>query len=102
MTQTEQQITDFTTLVRLLLNKYKQMQKELADVKSLLAVREKEAQDMETLANASMNDYDMLKAAKMLEVSDGDIVTARKRINKLIRDVDRCITLLSEQQPISK
>lgn len=102
MTQTEQQITDFTTLVRLLLNKYKTMQKELADVKAELAIREKEAKDMETLANASMHDYNMLKAAKMLEITDEDIVTARKRVNKLIRDVDRCITLLSEQQPTSK
>ena len=53
---------------------------------------------METLANASMHDYDMLKTAKMLEVSNGDLEATRQRINKLVRDVDRCITLLSEQQ----
>lgn len=97
MANSEPQITEFTALVRQLLNKYVELKQELADVKVKIAVHEKEAKEMETLATASMYDYDMLKTAKMLEVSDGDIVTARKRINKLIRDVDRCITLLSEQ-----
>ena len=44
----------------------------------------------------------MLKTARMLEVGDGDIDGARKRVNKLIRDIDRCITLLSEQQSDSQ
>lgn len=102
MANSAQQINDFTTLVRLLLRKYTEMRAELDDVKSKLAAQAKEVKDMETLANASMHDYDMLKAAKMLEISDGDLETARKRVNKLIRDVDRCITLLTEQQMISK
>ena len=34
----------------------------------------------------------------MLEVSDTDLDTAKRKVNKLIRDVDKCITLLSEQQ----
>lgn len=102
MAYSEQEIIDFTTLVRQLLRKYKEMRSELADVKQQLAAQEIEAKEMENLASASMHDYDMLKTAKMLEVSDGDLMTARKRVNKLIRDVDRCITLLTEQQSISK
>lgn len=102
MAKSEQEITDFTTLVRMLLRKYTDMRQELTDVKAKLAVQEKEAKDMENLANASMHDYDTLKMAKMLEIGDGDLDNARKRVNKLIRDVDRCITLLTEQQSISK
>lgn len=74
------------------------MKKELDDVKQLLDKQAHEAKDMEMLANASMHDYDVLKTAKMLEVSDGDLDKARKRVNQLLRDVDRCITLLTEQQ----
>ncbi len=33
----------------------------------------------------------------MIEVTDSDVENARKRISKLIRDVNKCITLLSEQ-----
>lgn len=98
MAYTENDIHDFAVLVRQLLSKYKEMQNELQDLKTQLSNQAKDAKDMELLASASMRDYDMLKTAKMLEVSDGDLEKARKRVNKLIRDVNRCITLLTEQQ----
>lgn len=97
MAYSEQEIIGFETLVRQLLGKYKKLRSELADVKLHIAAQEKKVADMENLANASMHDYDMLKMAKMLEVSDGDIAATRKRINRLIQDVDKCITLLNEQ-----
>lgn len=36
-----------------------------------------------------------LKIAKMLEINDGDVESAKKRIDSLIRQVDRCIALLN-------
>ena len=45
----------------------------------------------------AQKDYDRLKTAKMLEVTDTDVESAQKRLQKLIRDVNKCITLLSEQ-----
>ncbi len=33
----------------------------------------------------------------MIEISDGDMENAQKRISKLIRDVNKCITLISEK-----
>lgn len=98
MANSEQEITTFTVLVRQLLDKYKEMQQEIISLKEQVAAQTKDAKDMELLANASMRDYDMLKDAKMLEICDGDIESARKRVNKLLRDVNRCITLLTEQQ----
>lgn len=88
----------FATLVRSLLDKYKSMQGELNELKQQLSKQQQDAKDMELLASATMRDYDVLKTARMLEVGDGDIESARKRVNKLIRDVNRCITLLTEQQ----
>jgi hypothetical protein len=35
--------------------------------------------------------------AKMIEITDGDLEGAQKRLSKLIRDVNKCITLLSEK-----
>lgn len=98
MANSEQEIMQFYITVRHLLDKYKDMQKELSEIKQKLSEKENDAKEMEILATASMNDYDMLKTARMLEVGDGDIEKARNRVNKLIRDVNRCITLLTEQQ----
>lgn len=39
----------------------------------------------------------MLKLAKMLTVTDGDLEVAKKRVAGLVRDVNKCITLLSEK-----
>lgn len=98
MAYSENDINDFAALVRHLLSKYVDMQKEILSLKAQLEKQQKDAKEMELLANASMRDYDMLKTAKMMEVSDGDLEMTRKRLNKLIRDVNRCITLLTEQQ----
>jgi hypothetical protein len=35
--------------------------------------------------------------AKMIEITDGDMEAAKKRIAGLIREVNKCITLLSDQ-----
>ena len=98
MTCSAKDIQDFSLLIRQLLLKYKETRQELREVKKLLAAQAKSVKDMEMLATASMHDYDMLKAARIMEIGDGDLEAARKHVNKLIRDVDRCITLLTEQQ----
>lgn len=98
MAKSDDEIMKFRMLVSRLLDEYVRISNELADVKVMLENQKKETRDMEVLASAAMRDYDMLKTARMLEVGDGDIEAARKRVNKLIRDVNKCITLLTEQQ----
>ena len=102
MANTEQEIFDFTVQVRYLIKKYGEMKEELRQLKSELEAQKREIADMETLANASMRDYEILKTAKMLEIGDNDLAATKKRVNKLIRDVDRCITLLTEQNSTQK
>ena len=63
----------------------------------MLSERDAKIAELEArLAQASM-DYECLKMARMIEVTDGDVEGAQKRISKLIRDVNKCITLLSEK-----
>ena len=45
----------------------------------------------------AQSDYDSLKMAKMMTISDNDMEATQKRIAKLIRDVNKCITLLGEK-----
>jgi len=45
----------------------------------------------------AQRDCQSLKMAKMMEISDGDIEMSKRRIASLIREVNKCITLLSGQ-----
>ena len=53
-------------------------------------IKELEAQ----LEQAKQN-YNSLKMARMIQVSNADMDVAKKKLSKLIRDVNKCITLLS-------
>jgi hypothetical protein len=41
------------------------------------------------------HDYQSLKMAKMLEITSGDLEGAKDRVANLIRDVNKCIAVLS-------
>jgi hypothetical protein len=43
-------------------------------------------------------DYDSLKMAKMIEITDGNLDDAKERLSKLIRDVNKCIAVLSDEK----
>lgn len=97
MNSTEQNLTLFTTRMRQMILKYKDV---VSENKELYAIVEEQEQRIKTLKDQlaqAQKDYDSLKMAKMLEVTDGDLETAKKRVAKIIRDVNKCITLLSEK-----
>ena len=52
---------------------------------------------MEGQLSQVRNDYESLKMARMVEITNGDLESAQKKISKLIRDVNKCITLVSER-----
>jgi hypothetical protein len=43
-------------------------------------------------------DYQSLKMARMIEITDGDLQGAKDRLAKLIRDVNKCIAILSDEK----
>ena len=98
MTANEQTIATFQTRVRDLLQRFQELKKENAD---LYAMVEKNEQDMKQLraklAQAD-DDYNALKMAKMMEITDGDLESAKARVAKLIREVNKCIAILSDEQ----
>lgn len=76
---------------------YEEMKKENNDLYELVDQREKEIEKLEAQLKQARTDYNSLKMAKMIEISDSDMENAQKRISKLIRDVNKCITLISEK-----
>ena len=94
MSSSEKTITTFETRVRQLILRFQELKKENED---LYAMVEKNEQDIKALqgqlAQAS-NDYNALKMAKMMEITDGDLQGAKERVSKLIREVNKCISML--------
>lgn len=95
MDANEKIINTFATRVRQLILQYEDVKKENEKLSSMLADRDNTIKEQESTIGKLQQDYDSLKMVKMLQVTDGDIETARKRINRLIKDVNKCITLMS-------
>ena len=94
MDATEHALNQFSTRVRQMLLQYKELKKENAELYTMV---EKQIKTLNAKLAQAQNDYNSLKMAKMLEVTDGDVESAQKRLQRLIRDVNKCITLLSER-----
>ncbi len=98
MDANEKIIDRFATRVRQMILQYHDVVKENGELYAMVDERDAQISKLEAQIRQLHNDYNALKMARMLEVSDQDLDMAKKKVNKLIRDVDKCITLLSEQQ----
>ena len=97
MNANEKILNTFATRVRQMILQYEALKKENDELYVLVDQREQEIKQLQGELSEAEADYNSLKMAKMLEVTDGDMETAQKRVTKLIRDVNKCITLLSEK-----
>ena len=97
MSDKEQTILRFSTRVRQMILQFKEAKKENEELYTMVDKRDEEIKQLKAQLVQAQNDYNSLKMAKMLEITDGDLEGAKKRVAKLIRDVNKCITLLSEK-----
>ncbi len=97
MTAEDKTIALFSTRVRQLIIQYEKLKAENADLRSKLDEREGRLRKMEETLSKTQENFENLKTARILEVSEGDLDAAKAKLNKLIRTVNKCITLLSEK-----
>lgn len=97
MDQNEKTIALFTTRLRQMILQFKEAKKENKELYAMVDERDARIKQLEAKLSQAQSDYESLKMAKMIEISDGDLEGAQKRLAKLIRDVNKCITLLSEK-----
>ncbi len=97
MTDNDKILTLFTTRVRQMILQYEQIKKENEELYAMLDSQEQEIKRLKSRLEQAGRDCESLKMAKMMEISDGDIESAKRRLAGLIRDVNKCITLLSEK-----
>ncbi len=97
MNADEKTIALFTTRVRQLILEYNKIKNENDRLRSMIDERDSALEKMEGQLAQVRNDYESLKMARMVEITNGDLESAQKKISKLIRDVNKCITLVSER-----
>lgn len=91
-------INHFATRVRQMILQYQSVTKQNEHLCRQVAEQQEQIARLEAQLQQQRNDYDSLKLARMVEITDGDMQSAQKRLAKLIRDVDKCITLINEKQ----
>lgn len=97
MNADEKTIALFTTRVRQLILEYNKIKNENDRLRAMIDERDSALEKMEGQLAQVRDDYESLKMARMVEITNGDLESAQKKISKLIRDVNKCITLVSER-----
>ncbi|MBQ2506992.1 MAG: hypothetical protein II530_00700 [Bacteroidaceae bacterium] len=96
MTQEEtKKLQIFETHFRMLMEKYTQLKAENAELYDMVDQKDAALKELQMKNEELQKQYDNLKLAKIISVSDSDLDNAKKRLAKLVRDVDKCIALLN-------
>ncbi len=96
MTQEQEaQLKTFKYLVARLIDEYQAEHKRCASLKEQVEELKQRLAAAERETAEARHDYEVLKTARMLEVSGDDVQASRQRLARLIREVDKCIALLT-------
>ena len=93
-----QSLTTFETRVRQMILRFQELKKENENLQALVEKNGQDIQDLQAKLTQADHDYNALKMAKMMKITDGDLEGAKARLTKLIRDVNRCIAILSDEE----
>jgi chromosome segregation ATPase len=67
----------------------KQLSEELNNMKNAIAVKDNELKELN-------QKYEQLKLAKLLVTGGEDVHSAKLKVNKSVREIDKCIALLNK------
>ena len=98
MKRNEKTIANFESRIRQLILRLKKKKKENQDLYDTIEKTEKDIAELRAKLEQQQNDYQSLKMAKMIEITDGDLSGAKDRLAKLIRDVNKCIAILTDEK----
>ncbi|KGI22527.1 hypothetical protein DEM91_06195 [Prevotella sp. TCVGH] len=95
MNANEKTLSLFTTRVRQMILQYQEMKQENDGLYEMVDEQNAKIKELEAQLEQAKQNYNSLKMARMIQVSNVDMDVAKKKLSKLIRDVNKCITLLS-------
>ncbi len=95
MTANEKTLATFEARLHQLLLRFQELKQENSELSVMLENSERELTELRSKLEQQQSDYDSLKMAKMIEITDGNLTDAKDRLSRLIRDVNKCIAILS-------
>ena len=98
MNPNEKILADFETRVRQMILQFQELKKENGRLQTLIGEQATEIEELKARVTQADNDYNALKMARMLEISDGNLDEAKERFSRMIRQVNKCIAILSDEQ----
>ena len=91
-------ITQLETRVRQLILQQDKLQGEQDSLRKLLSEKDEEILRLQVQNEELKQQYSHLKMAKYIDLADNDVKDMRGRIRTMVRDIDRCISMLKVTQ----
>jgi len=98
MSQGEKDLTIFQTRVRQMILRFKELKQENQDLYAQVDENEQQIAQLKAKLAQQEHDYESLKMARMVEITDGDLEGAKERLASLIRSLNKCIAVLSDEK----
>ena len=96
---TENDITilnEFEGKLHCLIQEYRQKVEQNNELSRRIQEKEDALKELQMRCVALESNYNNLKQAKILSLSDNDIQETKERISRLVREIDRCIESLKK------
>jgi chromosome segregation ATPase len=86
------------TRVRQLIMQQEKLQEEQGKLRKQLSEKDDQILDLQIQNEELKQQYSHLKMAKYIDMADNDVKDMRGRIRTMVRDIDRCISMLKVTQ----
>ena len=83
------------TKVRQLILRHGELKRETVRLENLLSGKEAQIAELKEQNAQIKHDYDTLKTARVITLANNDVKETTNRLNRLIKEVDKCIALLN-------
>ena len=91
-------LADFEIRVRQMILQFQELKKENGRLQAIVGEQAAEIEELKARITQADNDYNSLKMARMLEITDGNLDDAKEHLSRMIRQVNKCIAILSDEQ----
>ncbi|MGD9557328.1 MAG: hypothetical protein AB7V25_09950 [Mangrovibacterium sp.] len=88
-------LDDFKAKLRLLIHRYDRLKAEKKQLEDQLEGLKNEIAGLKDANGKLLIQYENLKISRVLSVSDDEKQQAKQRINKIVREIDKCIAQLN-------